>query len=1170
MDFMGWAGMSEARKSGQAAAGERSGPPGGYFTAQKESFTMPTTTHSHSHCARKLLPILGLAWAGTLPGGAGELSDPALNASLAPLLPLEQGWDTPPRLARTRVWWWWLNGYTDKETITRELEAMKAAGIGGANVIDAGGDNQDGNRRLPHGPDFATPAWRGLFRHAMAEAARLDLEMGFNIQSGWNLGGPTVTADETTKRISWSAVAAEGGRALDLVLPQPVARDNFYRDVAVVAVPRAGVAAAAFELAASSNQPAQPPARAGDGDPASFWVSRGSAPGEGPLPGRPEWLELRLAAPAAADRLVVVPRDGYGPLRGKVQALDGDRVVELAEFNNRGKSSGPLEIPFPETTSARFRLVVTASADPNHPDRPRNVQVAELGLRLGARTVAGGAAAGRPIKHFEQKAYYTYPGAFTATTAWHLLDCEPQTPDERFPAPGETIDLTARTGPDGRLRWDAPAGAWDILRIGYTVSGAHVSTHSEGWGGYAIDYLDRSAFESYWSKVLEPIFAEVRPYLGKSLRFLHTDSWELGPVNWTARMPEQFRRLRGYDITPWLPVLTGRVVGDRESSTRFLNDFRRTLADLIAENKYAAFAEKARAVGAGIHPESGGPHAGPMDALRNLGLSDVPMGEFWSTSPRHRVHDYQRFFVKQTTSAANTYGRRVSLAEAFTNIGRHWQHSPQTLKPPSTGPPARAQPDDVAHVPVVAGRRRPARARPISPASTCTRTSPGGRRRRRSSLHEPLPFHAAARPAGARRAAFLRRERAVLRAAQARRPGGCLPGYDYDVIDREALLERVRVDGEGRLVLPEGTRYRLLSLVPFDAVGLEVLRHVAGLVEAGATLAGPAPRRPFSLSGGAAAEAEFAALRERLWDAGAAGEKRVGKGRVIWGRSAREVLQGDAVPEDFTWTGGTAETMLDFYHKRTADASFYYVANRNPRPEQVELAFRVAGLVPEIWDPVSGRRRDATRFRVAGGQTFVPLALAPSQSFFAVFRRPLAAGESGRNGPPNAPVLNPLAEVAGPWQVAFNPQAGGPGVVVFDKLSDWTTHADEGIRHYSGAAVYRREFARPAGLPQGRPLWLDLGKVGSICEVAVNGRDLGVVWTDPFRVEIPADLLKPANALEIKVVNLWANRVIGDAKLPPEKRRTRTNITRLTAASELSPSGLLGPVRLLAADALVP
>ena len=1074
---------------------------------------------------------------------------PEYNATLAAQMPLEEGWTHPPRLARTRVWWWWLNGRTDAETITRELEAMKAVGIGGANIIDAGGDTQEGNQRVPHGPDFASPEWRKLFAHAVSEAARLDLELGFNIQSGWNLGGPTVTVEESSKRVTFSSTPVAGGARVEVRLPAPKANLGFYRDVAVVAVPASEPLAGS--ASASTSQTDHPAAHALDGKPDTFWVSGGAEPGQGPSPQRPQWLELRFDRAVEADRLLVRGRDTYGPKRGSLQVFEGETAREVATFAFKEKGEGV--VSFPKVSATRFRLIITDAWDPHHPQSPRNAQVCELTLSAGGTSV-GVAAASLP--KLEQKAYFAYPGAFTGTEAWHLLD----------PGPGATatcaaadvLNITDRMEASGRLVWDAPPGRWDVLRFGYTASGAHVSTHSENGGGHAIDYLDRATFDTYWSKVLDPILADVKPWLGKSLRFLHTDSWELGPVNWTRLMPDEFKRLRGYDLTPYLPVLAERVIDSPDASTRFLNDFRRTLADLMAGNKYTAFSERAHAAGLGIHPESGGPHAGPMDALRNLGISDVPMGEFWSPSPRHRVRDDQRFFVKQTTAAANTYGRRVSLAEAFTNIGRHWQHDPRSLK--STFDRAACEGHNLTmwHTfdssPASAGLPGYAyfAGEHFNPRITWWRQAPAFiayMNRCHFLLQQGVPAFDVLHFQGENIPAFVRLKRDD--------PAKCLPGYDYDVIDMEALLTRTSVDADGSIALPEGARYRVLSLVPHDAVSLPALQHIARLVEQGATLVGPRPGRPYSLSGGDESLRAFTALCDRLWGAGDAGEKKTGRGRVIWGRTTREVLQGDGVSADFAWTGGDAETYIDFIHRRTDDTHFYYVANRNPRAESVELAFRMTGLVPEIWDPVTGARREATRYRFEGGRTILPYDFAADESFFVVFRKPAAAAP---NGAPNKPAYQPLATLEGPWAVAFDPAWGGPASTTFETLIDWTKHADPGIKFYSGTGVYSKSFTAPGGT--GR-VFLDLGELQSLCEVSVNGRELGVLWYAPFVVEITDALRAGENKLEVRVVNVWANRVIGDASLPPEKRRTKTNIVKLTADTPLEPSGLLGPVRLL-------
>jgi hypothetical protein len=951
-----------------------------------------------------IVRILGLFAAAPIAGAAPAIHDEC-NASLRPMMPLEDGWKNPPRIARTRVWWWWLNGNTDKETITRDLEAMKANGIGGANIIDAGGDSQDGNRPVPHGPDFGSAAWRELFRHALAEAERLDLEMGFNIQSGWNLGGPSVPISESSKRVTFSQTTVTGGGMVEIKLPQPAMTGGFYQDVAVLALP--------------------------------------AATGTGTLP------------------------------------------------------------------------------------------------------------------DLEQKAYFKYPGSFTATAAWHLIDPGDESPDDKPCPPEAVIDLT-KIAAGGDLRWPAPPGNWQILRFGYTASGSHVSTHSENAGGHAIDYLDRQTLDSYWQKTLDPIFAAAKPHTARSLRYLHTDSWELGPVNWTRIMPEEFKRLRGYEIHPWLPVLAGRIIGNRDQSTRFLNDFRRTLADLMAENKYAGFAERAHALGMGIHPESGGPHAGPMDALLNLGISDIPMGEFWSTSPRHRVTDEQRFFVKQTTSAAHTYGRRVSLAEAFTNIGRYWQHDPRSLKPTFDQAaceghnltmwhtfPSSAKEHGIPGAAYFAGEH-------FNP--NVTWWSQGAAfiaymNRCHFMLQQGLGASDVLHYQGENIPAFVRLKRDD--------PAKCLPGYDYDVIDARALLERVRVDGNGHAVLPEGTSYRMLSLVPHDAVSLPVMRHLAKLVADGLTLVGPKTKRPYSLSGGKAADAEFQTLCDKLWGDSPTGERRVGKGRVVWGKTTREVLKSDGIPQAFTWTGGDAETHIDFVQRRTDDAIVWFVANRNDRAENVSLGFRVSGRVPEFWDPVTGSIRNATNFREEDGVSIIPRPMHGHESFFVIFRKSTTAKPSGN---PNVTPLSPAITLDGPWKITFDTRWGGPGEVTFDTLTDWTWHKDKRIRFYSGTAVYRKTFDAPQ---TDGPLHLDLGMVESLCEVKLNGKDLGVLWSAPFRTDVSGLLRPSGNQLEIKVVNLWCNRLIGDASLPENQRLTRTNITKLTPNTPLEPSGLLGPVRLL-------
>jgi hypothetical protein len=358
------------------------------------------------------------------------------------------------------------------------------------------------------------------------------------------------------------------------------------------------------------------------------------------------------------------------------------------------------------------------------------------------------------------------------------------------------------------------------------------------------------------------------------------------------------------------------------------------------------------------------------------------------------------------------------------------------------------------------------------------------------------------------------------------------------------------------------------------------MRRLHELVESGATLIGAQPATVPGLSNYPKAEEEVRTRAAALWGEapGSEGERRVGKGRVVWGRSLSQIVETDRLPPDVEFRDASPGAKFDWLHRRRADMDLYFLSNQSATTARVEVWFRVEGKPPALWDAVTGEIRPLPEWRAAGGRTVVPLEFAPRQSWLVVFQkraeRPVRGGE-------NFPAPQVAAEIAGPWEVAFDPEWGGPERVTFPQLEDWIRHSEPGIRYYSGKAAYHRVFDLPPAAPGGR-LYLDLGVVKNLARVRVNGREAGIVWTAPWRVEITDLVRKQGNELEIEVVNLWPNRLIGDATLPPEKRRTVTNVrTYDTMASgaygcqkcearrksgqgaELLSSGLLGPVRLL-------
>jgi len=1070
---------------------------------------------------------------------------------------LERGFADPPRGAGVRCWWWWLNSNVTKEAITRDLEAMADKGFSGAMIFDAHGANQRGNANVPNGPMFGSEAWAELYLHALREAKRLGLKIGLSIQSGWNLGGPGVTLDDKAKQITSSEVRIDGPAQVEQKLPAPKANYEYYRDICVLAWPGPRPPGSPARLKASSQQSQHPVSNINHG---GFWVSGGKESGDGPTAESPEWLEIAFEKPVETVGLYVRGRREYGPKRCCIEAVETEQKTQRFQLKD-----GANRLSFDAMKGRRFRVVFDDAYDPRFPDSPRNVQVERLQLLDRDGTPLGGSGR-RPIRDLSAKTGAKELGG-SAPDCRFLLDDYPPVDGEEDAALEDIIDLTGKVDADGTLTWDVPEGTWTVLRIGYTPTRAHVSTSSDNWQGHVLDYLSKDVFDRYWFDVVEPLLKKAGPLAGTVLTQLETDSWECGGMNWSPRFAEDFERYNGYDIRKYLPVVVGKIIGSREASNAFLADFRKTIAHCVSENHYRTFAANAARYKIGIQPECSGPHAGPIDGIKNYSHSDIVMSEFWAPSP-HRPSPPNRFFVKQASSAAHIYGKRFVGAEAFTTIGPHWNdllwHAQKpsmdyefceglnmvffhtfTCSPKEMGLPGQEY---------FAGTH-------VNPQVTWWEESDvfmdyinriqfivqQGR-----FVADVLYYYGDHVPNIAVNKGF--------------NQAGSLPGYDYDVTNEDILL-RLAVS-DGRIVVPGGISYRLLVLPDHNVLSLAALRKVGQLLAQGATVLGAKSERLVSLVGGDAAQREFHALADRLWGEASAeqGMRQIGRGRLVWGQSSRALLQADGLGPDFEALNTQRQADYEYIHYTLNGADVYFVCNQTVQARKVDLAFRVSGRQPELWDPATGEVRIADAFASNESQTTVPVSFDPHGSLFVIFR-----SQADGNGKPgvNFPVWQEQQILSGPWDVSFDPEWGGPAKPVrFDTLASWTAHSDPGIKYYSGKAVYRTTFTL-AKVPNGEALALELGSVKDvgIARVMLNGKDLGVLWRAPFRVDISATVKTGENRLEVMVVNSWHNRVMGDESLPENKRFTRTNI-RVTKNGrfkwKLEESGLLGPVSLKA------
>ena len=761
-------------------------------------------------------------------------------------------------------------------------------------------------------------------------------------------------------------------------------------------------------------------------------------------------------------------------------------------------------------------------------------------------------------------------------------------------SPDAIVDLTLQLKPDGTLEWTVPAGDWTVVRMGRRVTGAGTRPAPSAGLGLESDKFDAQALEYHMDQYVGKLLEKIGPRTtDHGLTTLHMDSWESGAQNWNASFLDEFEKRRGYSARPFLLAYTGRAVESREKTERFLWDLRVTAQELVLQNHAEAAKEwdRKRDLLLSIEPYDMNP-AGDLD----LGaVADVPMAEFWNNS---MDTTYSCF---EATSIAHVMGKAIVAGEAFTSgpYDGALDAYPWSLKNQGDWAFAVGINRFVFHT-----FPHQALGDAYKPGMTM---GPFGVHWHRNQTWWPMveAYHRYL----SRCSEVLRRGVAVsdvlyltpegapqifLPPPSALEGKGTLAdkrGYGFDGCSPKILIARAEVK-DGLITFPGGTSYRLLVLPKADTMTPVLLGKIRDLVKDGATVVGAPPLKSPSLSGYPACDAQVQALAKELWGCleapATVTARRFGKGTLHWGRElaakslplypeyeqTAAVLTAMGLPEDFSSTGP-----VRYGHRRTKDREIYFVSNRTGNPIKADCRFRVGQGSPQLWDPVTGERRALPQFGRNEGVTTIPLKFEAFQSFFVVF------DTTGQQDPSRAktnfPELSPIHEIAGDWDVAFNPKWGGPEKVVFEKLSDWTTQTEPGIKYYSGIATYRISF-QVSGL-SGSRAYLDLGVVHDMARVRLNGKDLGVVWCAPWRVEAGGALKAGENQLEIDIVNRWTNRMIGDkqpadanaraVECPPgflggkkisTGRYTFSTRDPYKSTSPLLPSGLLGPVRVMA------
>ena len=1045
---------------------------------------------------------------------------------------LRDGFVSPPASARPHVWWHWMNGNVTKEGITADLEAMARAGIGGAQIFDVSDDIPAGNIT------FCSEAWYDMLCHANEEAKRLGIELALSNCSGWSSsGGPWVRPEDSMKHVVYAETVVRGGERFNGSLPEPENTHGFYRDLAILAFPRPAAESV---------------------DPADYGMRSSFKPGDCettvtfnkpfPLSGIAVDFDVAVRHTDAVLK-VDVSEDGTS-FRTAVEGF----TVYPARYGDRDDAVFvPVDAGFVLAVKVACDLAVCTQMPGLVVDGVKSLRNKNAkGLASPHQRVVGIRPEARlRIPEFNAKIFnfrskiHGYP--YDAKSD-QIVDC------------GRIINLTSRRTADGSVDWIAPEGGdWVLARFGYASNGAYPRPTTEGGKGLEVDKLSKEALSLFFAGYVDKVLARLGPVSPKGgLNNVLVDSWEVGCQNWTDGFERLFKERKGYDIIPWLPVLSGRIVGSPRETENVLADFRRVISDLFVENYAGEFQRLCHARGLLFSLEGYG--SSPGDDMRYARRCDVPMGEFWagnasakSATARLGGTGNCRFpgFI------AHVWGQRFVGAEAFTSAqGERWNRDPFAYK--AQGDRAFCQ--GINRIIYHRWAHQPWTNPSNYPGMTM---GPHG-----SHFERTQTWWEDAAPAWLMyqsRCQWMLQE--GMTAADVLVFSGDSPtnygldlsrwhdygmvgegvfgeGRQWDVCGGEAVLASRAENGE--IVVPSGARYKAIGVLPRIVVD----------------------------------DASRAAL-DRLSAQGVP---------VVAADLVDQTLLDKGIMPDFECLTPSCAKEVRWIHRRMADGSeVYFVALPNEKPASFEAAFRVTGSRPEIWNPENGRITKPLSWREEGKRTVVHLDFNPSGAAFVVFRP--RSTEGIFQAEEVAAESMAAVPVDGAWEVEFMDGRGAPNApAVFDALMPWNKHENASIRHYSGSAIYRKTVSDPR-TGNGRQ-FLDLGDVKNVATVTVNGKVYPVLWKPPFRLEITDAPAKDGKLdLSIRVTNMWPNRLIGDEAMPcdaeygkdggivaiPQRvfdgkpsatgRHTFTTWRLWNRTDTLLPSGLIGPVRLLRIEA---
>lgn len=1043
--------------------------------------------------------------------------------------PLEKGFISPPDTIQTSVYWYWLSDNISKEGVIRDLEAMKRVGINRAFIGNIGLDEKD----IPYGKvKVFSDEWWNILHTALKKATELNIEIGIFNSPGWSQsGGPWVRPEQAMRYLSSTTLLVQGGTEIQQQLPAP----EGLQDVKVLAFP----APAGYGTSIRDKRPIVSMNPSGENP--SILFDRATDRAIDIPSGGEVRIDVQVADPYTVREMTIYPAQRNMKIEVELQAMyNGDfQTVKkfVADRSNNELHVGfqpfaPVIESFAAVTSNAFRIIIT------HQSGKAGVTEIEL---------SGTPRVERYVEKTLAKMYPT-PLPYWKEYQWPV---QPVVDDTRFVIdPSRVLDISSFMNEDGILTWQVPPGEWVVMRTGMLPTGVKNSPASEEATGLEIDKMSSrhaaAHFDAFMGEIIRRVPAEDR----KTWKVVVQDSYEMGGQNWTDDFIRRFTVKFGYDPLPYVPCMFGNVVGSQDQSDRFLWDLRRFVADNVAYEYVGGLRDISHRYGLRTWLENYGHWGFPGEFLQYGGQSDEIGGEFWNEGDLGNIEN------RAASSSAHIYGKKKVFAESFTAGGKPYVRYPALMKQRGDRFFTEGINSSLLHVYI---------HQPYETRRPGMNAWFGVEFNRFNTWFEDMDLFTA----------YLKRCNYMLQQGNyvadvayfigedAPKMTGVtdppLPkGYSFDYINAEVIENRLTVK-DGRFVLPEGISYGILVLPKLETMRPAVLRKLMELVGQGGVVLGPKPKRSPSLQDFGKADREVQEMSQLLWgkiDGISEKINRYGKGLVMDGMDMQEALDRIGLIPDFK--SSEVDPVL-YTHRTTDEGEIYFISNQSNEAIHIKPAFRVTGKKPEYWDALSGAVRELPVFTVEGQTTVVPLTLPANGSVFVMFRK---KGRARRNNNPEGNFPAPINRItiSSPWEVKFDEKMRGPvKPVTFNSLTDWTDHANDSIKYYSGSAWYTNRFVLDK-LNRKERVQLNLGKVIALAKVKINEKDVGGVWTSPYTVDITDAVKQGENVVEIKVVNTWVNRLIGDMHLPQHERKTWTVVNPYQADSPLEPSGLIGPV----------